>query len=95
MELFIWLISGVCLSWFMSYHKSSLSTYTWAMGLLMVIGSLFDVVSLFGWILFSLIALPINIDDFRKNNIRRQYIKIRINDFKIGGTTGAVAQSNQ
>ena len=69
MDFLTWIIIAIALSWFMAYSRASLSTYTLSFTALMAIGTFLDVVSFMGWLLFALIALPLNIDSFRKQYI--------------------------
>ncbi len=55
----------------MSYSRASLSTYTITLSGLMVIGSLFNIIGIVSWLLFAVIALPLNID-----TIRQQFISM-------------------
>ena len=57
----------------MSYTRASLSSYTLCFAALMAIGSLFNIIGIVSWLLFAVIALPINID-----NIRQQFISMPI-----------------
>lgn len=69
MELLTWLFIFIALSVFMAYHRASLTTYSLSIGSLLALGSLFSNVSFLAWLIFFLIALPLNFSDFR-----RQYI---------------------
>ncbi|MDO6428414.1 acyl-CoA dehydrogenase FadE [Thalassotalea sp. 1_MG-2023] len=71
MELLTWFICAIALTGFMAYNRASLSTYTLSFAILMVLGTVFQVVSFFGWLLFVIIALPFNIRDFRKTYISK------------------------
>lgn len=71
MDIFLWLISALSLTWFMTYSRASLSTFTFAFALLMVIGTFFNIIGIVSWLLFAVIALPLNID-----NIRQQFISL-------------------
>tara|TARA_R110000744_G_scaffold115366_5_gene215931 strand:+ start:7344 stop:9713 length:2370 start_codon:yes stop_codon:yes gene_type:complete len=53
----------------MAYSRASLSTFTIAFTLLMIVGTFFDVIGFFGWLIFAIIALPLNIADIRKQYI--------------------------
>ncbi|MFT6208913.1 MAG: acyl-CoA dehydrogenase, partial [Colwellia sp.] len=53
----------------MAYSRASLSTFTIAFTLLMIVGTFFQVIAFFGWLIFVIIALPLNIDDVRKQYI--------------------------
>lgn len=71
MDILIWIIAALSLVWFMSYTRASLSTFTFAFIALMAIGTFFDIIGFVSWILFGVIALPLNID-----NIRLQFISM-------------------
>ena len=73
MDIIIWLFIALSLTWFMSYTRASLSSYTLCFAALMAIGSLFNIIGIVSWLLFAVIALPINID-----NIRQQFISMPI-----------------
>jgi len=60
----------------MAYHKASLSTFTFSFIVLLAIGSFLEAVSLISWILFAIIALPLNINEFRKQNISKPLLKL-------------------
>jgi acyl-CoA dehydrogenase len=70
-DIIIWLFIAISLSLFMSYMRASLSSYTLCFTGLMVIGSIFDIIGIVSWLLFAVIALPLNID-----NIRQQFISL-------------------
>lgn len=76
MDFFIWFISALALCWFMSYHKASLSTFTFSFIALLAIGSFLNAISIISWILFSIIAIPLNISEFRKQNISKPLFKL-------------------
>lgn len=65
MDIFIWIIAALSLSWFMSYTRASLSTFTFAFIALMAIGTFFNIIGFVSWILFGVIALPLNIESIR------------------------------
>ena len=76
METLIWFASAIALSWFMAYTRAALTTYTLVFGILMVVGSVFNVVSLVGWLIFAAIALPLNMTSFRKEYISKPLLKM-------------------
>ena len=76
MDYFVWFISALALCWFMAYHKVSLLTFTFSIIILLVIGSLFNVISLISWVVFVLVALALNISEFRKKNLSRPLLAI-------------------
>ena len=69
MDILIWITSAIALSWFMAYSRASLSSYTLAFTVLMALGTLFSVISFVGWVVFALVALPLNVTNFRKQYI--------------------------
>jgi acyl-CoA dehydrogenase len=70
-DIIIWLFFALSLTWFMSYTRASLSSYTISFAVLMAIGSIFNIIGIVSWLLFAVIALPLNID-----NIRQQFISM-------------------
>jgi acyl-CoA dehydrogenase len=76
MEQFTWFIYAIILTGFMAYTRAALSTFTLSFAALMALGTIFDVLSFFSWIIFALIALPLNISDFRKQYISQPLLKI-------------------
>lgn len=69
MELLIWLSCAIVLSGYMAYARVSLATYTFFFTLLMVIGSFYQIISWLSWILYAIIAFPLNL-----KNVRQQYL---------------------
>ena len=69
MDIIIWLFFAAALTWFMTYARVSLSSYTLSFMALMAIGSFFNVIGFISWLLFAVIALPLNIESIRKQFI--------------------------
>lgn len=69
MDYLTWILIAIALCGFMAYSRASLSTFTIAFTLLMIVGTFFDILSFFSWLIFAIIAIPLNIA-----NIRKQYI---------------------
>ncbi|ASP49738.1 acyl-CoA dehydrogenase FadE [Cognaticolwellia beringensis] len=69
MDYLTWILIAIALSGYMAYSRASLSTFTIAFTLLMIVGTFFDVIGFFGWLIFAIIALPLNIADIRKQYI--------------------------
>ena len=69
MELFTWLLCAIALITFMTYNRSSLSTFSVSFAVLMIVGSFMNVVSFWGWLIFAIVILPFNIADIRKKYI--------------------------
>jgi acyl-CoA dehydrogenase len=76
MEQFTWFIYAVILTGFMAYTRAALSTFTLSFAALMAVGTIFDALSFFSWIIFAIIALPLNISDFRKQYITHPLLKM-------------------
>jgi acyl-CoA dehydrogenase len=70
-DIFIWLLAAFSLAWFMSYVRASLSTFTFAFIILLAIGTFYNTIGFVSWLLFAVIALPLNI-----NIIRLQFISM-------------------
>jgi acyl-CoA dehydrogenase len=64
-DITLWLIAAFSLTWFMSYVRASLSTFTFAFIALLAIGTFLNIVGFVSWLLFAVIALPLNIDIIR------------------------------
>lgn len=71
MDIIIWLFTAIALTWFMSYTRASLSSYSLSFAVLMSLGSLCNIIGIVSWLLFAVIALPLNID-----TIRHQFISM-------------------
>ncbi len=69
MDSLLWFFAIIALSTFMAYNRISLAIYSYSFGFLMVIGTIFNIVSFWGWLIFLAIAFTLNID-----NIRTEYI---------------------
>lgn len=69
MDIFIWLFFAAALTWFMTYARASLSSYTLSFMALMAVGSFFNIIGFISWLLFAVIALPLNIESVRKQFI--------------------------
>lgn len=71
MDYLTWALLAIALSGFMAYSRASLTSFTIAFTALMIIGTFFNVISFFSWILFTVIAIPLNVDDIRKQYITK------------------------
>lgn len=67
----MWLLAAFSLAWFMSYVRASLSAFTFAFIILLAIGTFYNTIGFVSWLLFAVIALPLNI-----NIIRLQFISM-------------------
>lgn len=71
MDYLTWILIAIALCGFMAYSRASLSTFTIAFALLMIVGTFFDVISFFSWLVFAIIAIPLNVADVRKQYISK------------------------
>ncbi len=69
MDYLTWILIAIALCGFMAYSRASLSTFTIAFTLLMIVGTFFQIISFFSWLLFAIIAIPLNVGDIRKQYI--------------------------
>ena len=76
MDTLIWIISALALSGYMAYSRASLSTYTALFAVLMLIGSFYNVVSIFGWLVFAALAVPLNMTNFRQQYISKPLLDL-------------------
>ncbi|WP_085297071.1 acyl-CoA dehydrogenase FadE [Cognaticolwellia mytili] len=71
MDYLTWALIAIALCGFMAYSRASLTSFTIAFTLLMVAGTFFNVVSFFSWLVFAVIAIPLNVSDIRKQYITK------------------------
>lgn len=76
MEFFTWAIIAISLCIFMAYNRASLSTFTLSFATLMAIGTFADIVTFIGWLLFAIVALPLNLSQVRKEYISAPLLQI-------------------
>ncbi|MGY3883947.1 acyl-CoA dehydrogenase FadE [Aeromonas aquatica] len=60
----------------MAYRRASLFTSTLATAAALVIGAFYGQVPLLIWVLFALVAIPLNLVEFRRNQLTRPLFKI-------------------
>jgi acyl-CoA dehydrogenase len=60
----------------MAYRRASLLTSTLATAAALVIGALYGHVPLLVWVLFALVAIPLNLVEFRRNQLTKPLFKI-------------------
>jgi len=71
-----WALIAIALCGFMAYSRASLASFTVSFTVLMVVGTFFQVISFFSWILFAVIAIPLNVADIRKQYITKPLLTI-------------------
>lgn len=69
MDYLTWILIAIALCGFMAYSRASLSTFTIAFTILMTVGTFFNVIGFFSWLIFAIITIPLNIADIRKQYI--------------------------
>ena len=69
MDYLTWILIAIALCGFMAYSRASLSTFTIAFTILMIVGTFFNVIGFFSWLIFAIITIPLNIADIRKQYI--------------------------
>ncbi|USV56288.1 acyl-CoA dehydrogenase FadE [Aeromonas encheleia] len=60
----------------MAYRRASLLTSTLATAVALVIGTFYGQVPLLVWVLFALVAIPLNLVEFRRNQLTRPLFKL-------------------
>lgn len=76
MDYITWALIAIALCGFMAYSRASLASFTVSFTILMVVGTFFQVISFFSWILFAVIAIPLNVADIRKQYITKPLLTI-------------------
>ncbi|WP_448568565.1 acyl-CoA dehydrogenase FadE [Thalassotalea ganghwensis] len=69
MDTLTWILIAVAFTGFIAYTRASLATFTLGFAAIMAIGTIYDIVSFFSWLIFAIIFLPLNISDLRKKYI--------------------------
>ncbi|MGL4711589.1 MAG: acyl-CoA dehydrogenase family protein, partial [Shewanella sp.] len=76
MTTLLWIIAMILVLGALAYLRVSLLTATTAAAIVMTAGWTLDVVGPISWIVFLVIALPLNISAFRQNVISRPLMKV-------------------
>ncbi|WP_298774350.1 acyl-CoA dehydrogenase FadE [uncultured Shewanella sp.] len=76
MNTLLWIIAMILVLGTLTYLRVSLLTATLGAGIIMVAGSMIDIINPIAWIAFLIIALPLNLTSFRKNFITRPLLKV-------------------
>ncbi|MAA94240.1 MULTISPECIES: acyl-CoA dehydrogenase FadE [unclassified Arsukibacterium] len=69
MNVFLLIVAIVVAIGVLAYYRASLTMFTAAIAGLLIVGSLTDTIGTFAWLLFLIVALPLNIA-----SVRQQYI---------------------
>ncbi|MBO2556670.1 acyl-CoA dehydrogenase FadE [Shewanella algae] len=76
MTTLLWILALLLVLGAAAYLRVSLLTATIAAAVVMAAGSLLDVTGLISWIIFLVIALPLNLSTFRQSVITRPLLKL-------------------
>ncbi|MFS1438856.1 acyl-CoA dehydrogenase FadE [Shewanella sp. 10N.286.48.A6] len=76
METLIWIIAMIAVLGAATYLRVSLLTATIAAAVVMLIGSVLDIVGSLAWVVYIVLALPLNVKSFRQNFISRPLLKV-------------------
>ncbi|GIU52888.1 MULTISPECIES: acyl-CoA dehydrogenase FadE [Shewanella] len=76
MTTLTWIIAMIAVLGAATYMRVSLLTATVAAAVVMLIGSVLDIVGSVAWIVFLVLALPLNVKSFRQNFISRPLLKV-------------------
>ncbi|XOV78230.1 MAG: acyl-CoA dehydrogenase FadE [Aestuariibacter sp.] len=76
MQLLIWVLALIAVLTACSYLRIKLLHTTVAAATVMLVGTALDIVSLFAWIAFAVIAVPLNAKDIRKQYLTKPLLKM-------------------
>ena len=74
---FVLLIVGLLLATgILAYHRASLTLFTGAIAALLVVASVTGVAGIISWIIFAVVAIPLNIASIRQQQITKPLLKL-------------------
>ena len=76
MEFLIWLIGALVVTGYLAYIRASLGVFTGAYALFMIVGSFVGFFGGISWVIFALIAVPLNVKSIRKQLITERILKV-------------------
>ncbi|WP_144207272.1 acyl-CoA dehydrogenase FadE [Shewanella donghaensis] len=76
METLIWIIAMIAVLGAATYMRVSLLTATIAAAVVLLVGSVLNIVGSLAWIVYIVLALPLNVKSFRQNFISRPLLKV-------------------
>lgn len=76
MATLLFSLSLVLVLGILAYQRAGLKTFTFTTAVILAAGSALDIVGLFGWLAFVIIALPINITSIRQSLISRPVLAV-------------------
>lgn len=76
MDYSLWILINIAFIWFMAYSRSSLSTFSLSFTALLALGTVLGHAGFGTWLIWAIIALPLNIDAIRKQYISGPLLKM-------------------
>ncbi|MGF1760593.1 acyl-CoA dehydrogenase FadE [Photobacterium sagamiensis] len=76
MVTLMYLLGFIGITGILAYHRTSLKTFTLALAAVLAIGSVLDVIGQYSWLVFLIIAVPINIFSLRKSFLSQPALKL-------------------
>ena len=76
MQFLLWLLTIVVSLGAVSYFRLSMLNATMGVALGLFIGSIFDTVGTFTWLLFLVVAVPLNVASIRQQYLTKPILKI-------------------
>lgn len=60
----------------LAYHRASLTLFTVSLGAVLFVGTLSDVVGFWSWLLFIIVAVPLNVASIRQQQLTKPLLKL-------------------
>ena len=76
MELLTWIIGAIAVIGFMLYNRVSLPTFTLSFAGFLALGTVLGPFGFWTWLLFILLATPVNVKSFRKEKISQPLLRM-------------------
>ncbi|KLV06743.1 acyl-CoA dehydrogenase FadE [Photobacterium ganghwense] len=75
MVTLVYLLGLLGLTGVLAYHRANLKTFTIAIAAALILGTLLDIVGQYSWLLFLLVAVPLNMTTLRRSLLSRPALK--------------------
>ncbi|UTV28314.1 acyl-CoA dehydrogenase FadE [Photobacterium atrarenae] len=75
MVTLVYLLGLIGLTGVLAYHRANLKTFTITLAVALALGSLLDIVGQYSWLVFVLVALPLNLISVRRNLLSKPALK--------------------
>lgn len=76
MGIFLLCLALLVATGILAYHRASLTLFTVSLGAVLFVGTLADVAGFWSWLLFLIIALPLNIASIRQQQLTKPLLKL-------------------